>query len=200
MASDLKILQLGCGSMGSRRLPFLPVVKALVEMVPSALGPLLGYQFFLAGDMARWHPTEGLEYYGRHRDTAPAREMGPFELSWLARVFGHAKKVAGSFNRFSQREGAFEDTWSLLMELEHGGTGQLTVTMACPHNLLWPRSLPPKRVRGRTAGRRSSQNRNPSASCRVVTFSPARIDRRTAPRLARPNPIARENRDGTKLS
>ena len=113
---------------------YIPVVKALIEMVPSAIGPLLGYQFFLAGDMAGWHPTEGSEFYGRHRDTAPAREMVPFELSWLARIFGHAKKVAGGFGKFSQREGALEDTWSLLMQLEHGGTGQLTVTMACPQD------------------------------------------------------------------
>lgn len=113
---------------------FLPVFQALVELVPPAIGPLLGYQYCLAGDMAGWHPTEGLEYYGRHRDTAPAREMVPFELAWLARVFGHAKRVTGGFNRFSQREATFEDTWSLLLQLERGGTGQLTVTMGCPHD------------------------------------------------------------------
>ena len=113
---------------------FLPVFKALIEIVPPAIGPLLGYQFCLAGDMAGWHPTEGLEYYGRHRDTAPAREMVPFELAWLGRAFGHATQVAGGFNRFSRREGTFEDTWSLLMQLEPGGTGQLTVTMGCPHD------------------------------------------------------------------
>jgi len=113
---------------------FLPVGQALRALVPPALGPLLGYQFCLAGDMAGWHPTEGMEYYGRHRDTAPGREMVPFELSWLARIFGHAEKVAGGFNRFSRREGAFEDTWNLLLQLERGGMGQLTVTMGCPHD------------------------------------------------------------------
>lgn len=113
---------------------FLPVVKALVEMVPPTIGPLLGYQFLLAGNMAGWHPTEGPEYYGRHRDTAPAREMVPFELAWLTRIFGPAKKVAGGFYRFNRSGSAFEDTWSLLMELERGGTGQLTVTMGCPHD------------------------------------------------------------------
>jgi predicted dehydrogenase len=113
---------------------FLPVVKALAEIVPVAIGPVLGYQFLLAGDMATWHPTEGSEYYGRHRDTAPAREMVPFELSWLTRIFGPAKSVAGRFGRFSRRDGAIDDTWSLLMQLERGGTGQLTVAMACPHD------------------------------------------------------------------
>lgn len=112
---------------------FLPVFKALVDVVP-AIGPLLGYQFTLAGDMNGWHPGEGTEYYGRHRDTAPAREMVPFELAWLARLFGSPKRVAGAFNQYNPRPGSFEDTWSLLMQLEHGGTGQVTVTMGCPHD------------------------------------------------------------------
>lgn len=113
---------------------FLPVVQALAERLPAAIGTLLGYQFFLAGDMASWHPAEGNEYYGRHRDTAPAREMVPFELAWLAEIFGRPQKVAGSFGRFSRRDGAFEDTWTLQLQLAQGGTGQLTVTMACPND------------------------------------------------------------------
>ena len=118
----------------SLSLSFVPVFKALQEIVQTAIGPLLGYQFCLAGDMAAWHPTEGKEYYGRHRDTAPAREMVPFELSWLARIFGPARQVTGGFNQFSRREDSFEETWSLLMQLEKGGTGQLTVTMGCPQD------------------------------------------------------------------
>lgn len=114
---------------------FLPVVKALGEIVPAGIGPLLNYQFLLAGEMATWHPTEGVEYYGRHRDTAPAREMVPFEIAWLAEIFGPAKSVAGEFGRFSRQADSFEDTWSLQMEMERGGTGQLTVTMACPHDI-----------------------------------------------------------------
>lgn len=114
---------------------FLPVVKALSELIPEGVGQLLNYQFLLAGDMATWHPTEGVEYYGRHRDTAPAREMVPFELAWLAKIFGPATGVAGEFGRFSHRPETFEDTWSLQMQLARGGTGQLTVTMACPYDI-----------------------------------------------------------------
>ena len=113
---------------------YLPVIRALTEQLPSTIGTLLGYQFFLAGDMASWHPAEGREYYGRHRDTAPAREMVPFELAWLAEIFGRPQRVAGGFGRFSRREGAFEDTWTLQLELAQGGTGQLAVTMACPND------------------------------------------------------------------
>ena len=105
------------------------VFKALVDVVPATIGPLLGYQFTLAGEMNTWHPGEGNEYYGRHRDTAPAREMVPFELAWLARVFGRPTRVSGSYHQFNPRPGSFEDTWTLQMQLEHGGTGQVTVTL-----------------------------------------------------------------------
>lgn len=111
---------------------FLPVVQALAAMIPAEIGALLGYQFLLAGDMAAWHPNEGVEYYGRHRDTAPAREMVPFELAWLASIFGRPRSASGHYGRFSANPDAFEDTWSVMMALEGGGTGQLTVTMACP--------------------------------------------------------------------
>jgi len=113
---------------------FLPVVQALQARIPAEIGQLLTYQFLLAGDMAAWHPTEGMEYYGRHRDTAPAREMVPFELAWLAAIFGSPRAVCGDFGRFCGRTDSIEDTWSLLLALEAGGTGQVTVTMACPDN------------------------------------------------------------------
>ena len=114
---------------------FLPMVQALGEIVPAGIGRLLNYQFVLAGEMATWHPTEGAEYYGRHRDTAPAREMVPFELAWLAEIFGPPRSVTGEFGQFNPRANSFEDTWSLQMELERGGTGQVTVTMGCPHDI-----------------------------------------------------------------
>jgi predicted dehydrogenase len=114
---------------------FLPVVQTLLKRVPATIGRLLGYQFVLAGDMAGWHPTEGKEYYGRHRDTAPAREMVPFELAWLAMLFGDPVAVAGQYGLTSGRADSFEDTWSLQLELKDGASGQVIVTMACPNDI-----------------------------------------------------------------
>ena len=82
--------------------------------------------------MPDWHANEGDEYYGRHRDTAPAREMVCFELHFLGAVFGAATEVAGRCGKLGELPGETEDTWSLLLRLKDGGTGQLTSTMACP--------------------------------------------------------------------
>jgi predicted dehydrogenase len=119
-------------SAPSASLRYLPVVKALGEQVRSALGQLLSYQLFMATYMPGWHASEGSEYYARHRNTAPAREMIPFELSWLNPIFGDATEVAGRYEKYGALPGDTEDTWSLSMRLQSGGVGQLTITMACP--------------------------------------------------------------------
>lgn len=126
-ASARHLVGVPSGSMS-----FLPLFKNLGPLLRDNLGAVLGYQFYLSTFMPAWHPSEGLEYYARHRNTAPAREMIPFELSWLNAVFGPASEVAGRFEKFGTLSGEIEDTWSLSMRLRNGGMGQLTVTMACP--------------------------------------------------------------------
>jgi predicted dehydrogenase len=119
-------------SAPSSSLRNLPVVKALEAAVRDDLGSLLSYQLFMATYMPGWHTGEGKEYYARHRDTAPAREMIPFELNWLSPVFGSATEVAGRFEKYGALPEDTEDTWSLTMRLGSGGTGQLAITMSCP--------------------------------------------------------------------
>ena len=119
-------------SAPSASLRYLPVVKALGEHVRNELGQLLSYQLFMATFMPGWHATEGSEYYARHRNTAPSREMIPFELNWLNPIFGAATEVAGRYEKYGTLPGDTEDTWSLSMRLQHGGVGQLTITMSCP--------------------------------------------------------------------
>ncbi len=119
-------------SAPSASLLYLPVVKALGTFVHDHLGSLLSYQAFLSTYMPGWHPSEGAEYYARHRNTSPSREMIPFELTWLNTIFGPATEVAGRFEKYGGLPGDSEDTWSLSMRLRDGGIGQLITTMSCP--------------------------------------------------------------------
>lgn len=126
----------GLVSAPSASIKFLPVVKGLGKLVRENLGSLLSYHLALGTYMPGWHAHEGKEYYARHRDTAPAREMVCFELTWLNAVFSPAVEVAGHLEKYGALPGRTEDTWSLLMRLRDGGTGQLTSTMACPTDYL----------------------------------------------------------------
>lgn len=119
-------------SAPSSSLYFLPVVEELSRMVRDELGALHGYQMTLNTYMPDWHPGEGPEYYARNRDTAAGREMVPFELLWLDQVFGRPLEVQGLVTRGGTLPNVVEDTWSLQMRLEGGGSGQLMVLMSCP--------------------------------------------------------------------
>jgi predicted dehydrogenase len=127
-ASDSKSLV----SAPSSSLHFLPAVQELSRIVREELGGLHGYQMALNTYMPDWHPGEGPEYYARHRNTAAGREMVPFELLWLNHVFGLPREVSGLVSRSGTLPGIVEDTWSLQMRLEGGGTGQFMVLMGCP--------------------------------------------------------------------
>ena len=122
----------GVISTSSASLKFLPLVRGLADLVRQHVGSVLNYQHVLGTFMPRWHPEEGNEYYGRQRETAPAREMVCFELHFLNSVFGPAVEVAGHFDKIGNLPGEAEDTWSVMLRLEKGGIGQLISTMACP--------------------------------------------------------------------
>ncbi len=111
---------------------FLPLVQQIAPLIRSELGKLLSYQAFMATYMPSWHPGEGTEYYARHRNTAPAREMICFELHWLQRLFGPAVSVTGDFAKYGKLPENTEDTWSISQRLRGGSLGQLSITMACP--------------------------------------------------------------------
>lgn len=116
----------------SATLYFHPFVRELRRVVAEELGTLHAYGYLLSVDAPSWHPQEGVEYYARHRSTAPAREMVPFELIALEHVFGAPTAAAGRVVRRGGLDLDSEDTWSLQLQLAGGGTGQLTVVMACP--------------------------------------------------------------------
>lgn len=123
----------GLVSAPSGSFEFLPLTKILGARVREQLGTVLGYQSSMATYMPGWHATEGNEYYARHRATTSSREMIPFELHWLNARFGAPVEVAGRFEKFGALDYPFEDTWALSMRLEHGGIGQLYITMATPN-------------------------------------------------------------------
>lgn len=61
--------------------------------------------------------------------------MVPFELTVLSAIFGQATHVAGRLRRGGELGEGYEDTWSLLMHLEQGAAGQLSVMGASPQTL-----------------------------------------------------------------
>ncbi len=111
---------------------FLPIVQKLRELVDQRLGKLIHYQMTLAFSQATWHPTEGLEYYGRHAPTAPAREMVAFEIEYLNWLFGLPVQAAGTVTCRGREPNHPFDTWSVTMRLNNGATADFVSTMTSP--------------------------------------------------------------------
>jgi predicted dehydrogenase len=116
----------------SNSLYFLPTVKELRRIVREELGSLHSYQLALNTYCHDWHPGEGPEFYARKRNTSAGREMVPFEMLYLLKVFGKPVEVDGRVSRLSGISAGFEDTWSIQIKLESGAIGQFTVMHGCP--------------------------------------------------------------------
>lgn len=119
-------------SAASCSMHYLPVVKELKRLVQQDLGRLHGYQMLLSTYQPNWHPGEGTEYYARHRATAAAREMVPFELLYLNDIFGFPGSIAGTVIQRGTLGEQMKDLWSLQMITGDGASAQLTVLMGCP--------------------------------------------------------------------
>lgn len=122
----------GIVAAASCSLRFLPLVRELQRVVAEELGVLHTYAMCLSTYAPEWHPTEGSEYYARHRATAPAREMVPFELIALSWIFGAPCAAMGAVRQRGELAMEAEDTYCLQMDLEGGAVGQLSVLMASP--------------------------------------------------------------------
>ena len=116
----------------SATLMFHPLVREVTRIVAEELGRLHAFGYLLSVDAPSWHPGEGVEYYARHRATAPAREMTAFELIGLQAIFGHATAVSGIVQRRGGLSTDGEDSYSLQYRTVNGAAGQLTVVMAVP--------------------------------------------------------------------
>jgi predicted dehydrogenase len=119
-----------CASSNS--MSFLPVVRKVKELVIERLGTLHFYQMILSTWLPSWHPSEQGAFYAWRRPTAAAREMVPFELLYLNRIFGDPLAAAGSVSRRGLLDVESEDTWCLQLNLAGGAHGQLGVLMGSP--------------------------------------------------------------------
>jgi predicted dehydrogenase len=106
----------------SATLLFHPAIKIISEMVKSGeLGKVSNIIFHSGQYLPDWHTYEKVsDYYVSNPATGGAREIVPFELTWLTDVFGFPKRVCGNYRKTINIEGAdkIEDTYNFLMDYE----------------------------------------------------------------------------------
>lgn len=83
------------------------------------IGKVSNFSFHSGQYLPDWHISEPVSgYYVSNPLTGGGREIVPFELTWLIKVFGLPKRVSGTFGRTINIPGAeyIDDTYSVILD------------------------------------------------------------------------------------
>lgn len=104
----------------SATLLFHPAIKVISEIIKNGqLGKTSNIIFHSGQYLPDWHTYEKVgEYYVSNPATGGAREIVPFELTWLMNLFGFPERVCGNVRKTIVIEGAekIDDTYNFLFD------------------------------------------------------------------------------------
>jgi predicted dehydrogenase len=99
---------------------FHPAIKKIAWLIKSgSLGKISNLLYHSGQYLPDWHTYEKVsEYYVSKKETGGAREIVPFELTWLTMILGFPKRVTGFYKKTIEIEGAenIEDTYNILLD------------------------------------------------------------------------------------
>ena len=80
---------------------FHPAIKEIKKIVTSGkYGKVCNFSYHSGQYLPDWHPWENVnDFYVSNRMTGGAREIVPYELTWIVDVLGYPDKVKGYFKR-----------------------------------------------------------------------------------------------------
>jgi predicted dehydrogenase len=101
---------------------FHPAIKTIQEVLNAdALGTISNVLLHAGQYLPDWHTYEAVEdFYVSRRETGGAREIVPFELTWLTHLFGFPGRVTGVRAQTIQIAGAEEidDTYNFILDYD----------------------------------------------------------------------------------
>jgi predicted dehydrogenase len=104
----------------SATLYFHPAVKLISEIIKNKeLGLISNFIYHSGQYLPDWHSYEKVEdYYVSKKETGGAREIVPFELTWITKIFGFPKSVSGNVKKTIAIKGAesIDDTYNALLD------------------------------------------------------------------------------------
>jgi predicted dehydrogenase len=106
----------------SATMTFHPAIRQISDIIISGdLGTVSNTIFHSGQYLPDWHTYEKVsDYYVSNPATGGAREIVPFELTWLTNVLGFPKRVCGNVRKTINIEGAekIDDTYNFLLDYE----------------------------------------------------------------------------------
>ncbi len=99
-----------------------PAIKKIFELVEkNELGIISNVVYHSGQYLPDWHTYEAVsDYYVSNKATGGAREIVPFELTWITKLFGYPRKITGFYKKTIHIKGAedIEDTYNALMDYD----------------------------------------------------------------------------------
>lgn len=120
----------------SSTLLFHPAIQILKEVISQeTLGSLSNILVHSGQYLPYWHSYESVsDFYVSQRSTGGARELVPFELTWIIDLFGAPLQVGANYRKTINIPGAetIDDTYNIL--LDYGNfLGSMTIDVVSRH-------------------------------------------------------------------
>jgi predicted dehydrogenase len=108
---------------------YYPAVKKISEILKSNdIGKPLSINYLTGQFLPDWHPWEDInEYYVSHRDTGGAREIVPFELTWLNEIFGDPVPLACTKDKLSDMDADIDDIYHCILRYPENVLASISV-------------------------------------------------------------------------
>lgn len=108
---------------------YYPGPKKVKELIlANAIGSVLNVNYQTGQYLPDWHPWEKIEdFYVSKRETGGAREIVPFELTWLNDIFGKAKALGCVKAKLTDMPADIDDLYHCLLHYDGNVLANLTV-------------------------------------------------------------------------
>jgi predicted dehydrogenase len=108
---------------------YFPGPIKIKELVMSGMiGKILNINYQTGQYLPDWHPWEKIEeFYVSHRDTGGAREIVPFELTWINDIFGTPVPISCYRTKLSRMISDIDDIYHILLRYDYEVLVNMTI-------------------------------------------------------------------------
>jgi len=101
---------------------FHPAIKKIKNILQSKkYGKFTNFSYHSGQYLPDWHPWEKVkDYYVSKRETGGAREIVPFELTWIVGLLGYPEDVSGYFGKTLNLGVDINDTYVISLKFKQG--------------------------------------------------------------------------------
>lgn len=108
---------------------FFPGPKLIEKLLSDeVIGKVLSFNYHVGQWLPDWHPWENIkDFYASSRETGGAREIVPFELTWLNPIFGEPIIKSAVVKKLSELDADIDDFYNFTIEYPKSVIANITI-------------------------------------------------------------------------